>query len=98
MRGSALSPYHRGDPVIYRVSKSSKRPGPRARAIRPAKGGDEYRYVVDKFWIVGDVRNDGMLVLMTRTGKRHVVSPDASDLRHATLWERWWYRGRFPEA
>jgi len=89
--------YHQGDPVIYRVSKSSKRPGPRARAIRPAKGGDEYRYVVDKFWIVGDVRNDGMLVLMTRTGKRHVVSPDASDLRHATLWERWWYRQRFPD-
>ena len=88
--------YHQGDPVIYRVSKSSARPGPRARSIRPATAGEDYRYTVEKFWMVREVRGDGMLVLTTRTGKRHVVSPDAPALRHPSLWERWWYRRRFP--
>jgi len=88
--------YHRGEPVIYRVSTSSKRPGPRAQSIRPARAGDDYRYVVEKFWIVEDVRSDGMLVLKTRTGKSHVVSPDAIALRRPSFWERWWYRQRFP--
>jgi hypothetical protein len=88
--------YHRGDPVIYRVSKSSTHPGRRAQSIRPARAGDDYRYVVEKFCIVGDIRNDGMLVLKTRKGKSHVVAPDDTALRRPTLWERWWYRQRFP--
>jgi hypothetical protein len=87
--------YHRGDAVIYRVSKSSPHPGPRARSVRPTRG-DDYRYVVDKFWIVRDIQQDGMLVLTTRTGKSRVVPPDAVALRRANLWERWWYRERFP--
>jgi hypothetical protein len=37
-----------------------------------------------------------MLVLTTRTGKSRVVPPDAVALRRANLWERWWYRERFP--
>ena len=89
--------YRRGEPVIYRVSKSSTRPGRRAQWIRPARAGDDYRYVVEKFWIVGDIRNDGMLVLKTRTGKSHVVPPDATALRRPSLWERWWHRHRFPD-
>ena len=94
--GSAV--YHRGDPVIVRVSKSSTSPGPRAQSIRPASAGDAYRYVVEKFWIVEEVRSDGNLVLRTRTGKSHLVSADARVVRRASLWERWRYRGRFPRS
>jgi hypothetical protein len=88
--------YRPGDPVIIRISKSSTKPGPRAQSIRAARAGDDYRYVIDKFWIVEAVRGDGMLVLRTRTGKSHVVAPDSADLRRPTLWERWRYRRRFP--
>jgi len=89
--------YHPGDPVIYRVSKSSTRPGPRAQAIRPSRAGNDYRYVIEKFWIIDEIRSDGMLVLRTRRGKSHVVPPDAAALRRPNLWERWWYRRRFPQ-
>jgi hypothetical protein len=88
--------FHPGEPVIYRVSKWSTRPGPRAQSIRPARAGDYYRYVVEKFWIVEQVRSDGMLVLRTRRGKDRVVPPDAAALRRPSLWERWWYRRRVP--
>ena len=90
--------YRPGNPVIYRLTKSSTHPGPRARSIRPARAGDDYRYVVEKFWVVAEVRSDGMLVLRTRKGKTHVISPDAPGLRRPKLWERWWYRRRFPRS
>ena len=90
--------YQRGDPVIYRLSKTSTRPGHRAQSIRPARAGEDYFYVVEKFWVVADVRSDGMLVLRTRKGKDRVLSSDSPGLRHPNLWERWRYRGRFPRC
>ena len=86
-----------GEPVIYSVTKTSTQPGPRAKAIFPAPGGDEYHYEVDKFWIVAAIRDDGKLVLRTRRGKEHVIDPQDPLLRRARWWERLVYRSRFPQ-
>ena len=92
---SMANRYHEGDWVIYKKSKYSTHPGPRAKNVSPAQGGDKYAYTVDKFWIVSDVLEDGQLVLRTRRGKEHTVGPDDLDLRPARWWERWIYRSRF---
>lgn len=94
-RGIAFRP---GDWVIYRKTKHSDHPGPRAHRIAPAAHGDEYTYVVDKFWVVAEVQQNGNLVIKTRRGKTHTVSPADSSLRKANWWERLWYRERFPET
>lgn len=84
-----------GDWVIYRKTKFSTHPGPRAQNVLPAENGDEYAYTVDKFWIVADIRPDGSLLLKTRRGKEHSVRPNDPSLRKANWWERWRYRSRF---
>jgi len=89
----ALKP---GDPVVYRVCKTSTDPGPRATEVHPAKHGDWYSYQVDKFWAVSEVLTDGSLKLVTRRGKQHTVEADDPRLRAARWWERWLYRDRFP--
>jgi len=89
--------YRRGDPVIFRVTKSSYRPGPRACNVHPAPNGESYSYAVDKFWtVVEDLGND-MLLLRTRRGKTHRVHTLDPQLRHATWWERMRYGARFPQ-
>lgn len=92
MKQPAFEP---GDWVIYRKTKFSTHPGPRAENIAPASKGDEYAYTVDKFWVVEHCGEDGTLVLRTRRGKKHTVEEDAPQLRKANLWERWRYRARF---
>lgn len=84
-----------GDWVIYRKTKFSRLPGPRAANVSAAAHGDEYRYTVDKYWVVRDVREDGTLLLQTRRGKQHVVRIDDPCLRRPNLWERLWHRSRF---
>lgn len=85
-----------GDPVIYRMTKHSPRPGPRARGVVPSANGDDYSYLVDKFWVVDAVRPDGNLVLRTRRGKTRTVSPGDLNLRSPKWFELWLYRGSFP--
>jgi hypothetical protein len=87
--------FHMGDWVIYRKTKFSTHPGPRAENVNPARYGDDYSYTVDKFWVVIAVRDDGRLLLRTRRGKEHVVKPDDPNLRKANWWERWRYKDRF---
>ena len=87
--------FHTGDWVIYRKTKFSSKPGPRAQDIAPARNGDQYSYTIDKYWIVSEVRSDGSLVLLTRRGKQHVLSADVPTLKRANLFQRWWHRGRF---
>jgi hypothetical protein len=89
--------YRRGDPVIFRVVKSSYRPGPRARNIYPAPHGESYSYAVDKFWTVAEELGNDMLLLQTRRGKTHRVHAHDPQLRHATWWERVRYGARFPQ-
>jgi hypothetical protein len=86
-----------GDPVVYHMSKVSTDPGPRAHDVHPAEFGETYRYLVDKYWKVADVLTTGQVVLVTRRGKRHVVTADDPRLRPARWWERWLYRRRFPD-
>jgi hypothetical protein len=88
--------FRAGEPVIYCKSKHSVHPGPRARDVQPSEHGDIYTYTVDKFWTVLDEGEDGTVVLVTRTGKSHRLPSDDPNLRRPRLWERLWYRARFP--
>ena len=85
-----------GDFLIYRKTKVSPRPGPRARNVQASENGDDYYYEVDKFWTVSEVLEDGRLVAVTRTGKQVCLTPEDEKLRKAGFFERLRYRRRFP--
>lgn len=91
MPGTTFQP---GDWVVYSKTKHSTRPGPRATEISPSQAGDTYSYVVDKYWVVTEVR-DGRIRVRTRRGKQHEVDLDDPNLHRATWWERLRYRSRF---
>jgi hypothetical protein len=84
-----------GDWVVFRKTKFSEHPGPRAENVKAAPFGESYSYTVDKYWVVHEVRTDGSLLLRTRRGKEHVVSVDDPRLRRANLFQRLFYRSRF---
>jgi len=88
--------FQAGDQVIYRMTKHSTHPGPRARDINPANMGDNYSYVVDKFWVVANVLEDGRLILRTRRGKEHCVPPTDPQLRRANWLAKILHGSRFP--
>lgn len=90
--------YSVGDWVVYRKSKQSTSPGPRAQGVVASTKGEKYSYVVDKYWVVEDVLPTDELLLRTRRGKVHRVSVDDLNLRHAGLLARLLYRHRFREA
>ena len=90
--------YQAGDLVVYRKTKHAPVPGPRATAIAPAANGDNYIYNVDKFWIVDRIREDGQLVIRTRTGKTHAVRPEDPNLRRAGVITKILYGDRFPSV
>jgi hypothetical protein len=87
-----------GDCVIYRKQKLSTHPGLHARDIEPAPNGDTYSYLVDKFYRVIAVQPDQRIVVRTRRGREHILSPDDPALRHAHWWERLLLHSRFPPA
>ena len=89
--------FRQGDWVVVSRRKHTTRPGRHARDVFATANGDEYDYFVDKFWIVTEVLADGQLRLQTRRGKTHVVDGGDANLRHATLWDRLRYRGRFKQ-
>ncbi|MCA9069057.1 MAG: hypothetical protein KDA84_09050 [Planctomycetaceae bacterium] len=90
--------YQVGDWVIYRKSKQSPVPGPRAQQVTPSKRGEVYSYVVDKFWIVVEVLENHQIRLRTRRGKEHKIPMNDPNLRATRFWERWVYRSRFEEV
>jgi len=89
--------FHEGDLVVYRKTKHSPVPGPRAAQITPASNGDTYSYNVDKYWVVDQVCPDGTLLLRTRRGKTHRADPDDLNLRRAGLFTQLLKGHRFPE-
>jgi len=88
--------YKPGDLVIYTVTKQSPHPGPRARGIQASQGGEDYAYVVDKFWMVLEVLSGDQVLLATRRGKRRTVLVSDPMLKKAGWWQRLRYRSRFP--
>jgi len=86
-----------GDPIVYHKQKVSTHPGVRARQIHPAEHGDSYYYLVNKYWTVADVLDDGRIVARTRTNKSHYLWPDDPNLRKARLIERLRHGRRFPK-
>jgi hypothetical protein len=98
VKGRALqnSSYQRGDLVIYTVTKQSAHPGPRAREIHPSQLGEDYSYLVDKFWMVAELRSNEEIVIVTRRGKTRQVSVNDPLLRKANWWQRLRHRNRFP--
>jgi hypothetical protein len=90
--------FNKGDWVVYRKSKQSVRPGPRARDVYASPHGEQYRYFVDKFWAVVETRDDGTVVLETRRGKMVLIEADDPNLHYPTWWERIRHRSRFPHA
>jgi hypothetical protein len=90
--------FQSGDWVVYRKSKHGPAPGPRARQISPATQGEDYGYVVDKFWVVAESLDDGRVRLRTRRGKEHLIPAVDPILRRARWWERWLHRSRFQDV
>lgn len=89
--------YQPGDWVVFRRVKHTTHPGQRAQNIAAAAHGDQYSYIVDKFWVVTAVEHDGRLRLQTRRGKTHLIEADDPNLRHASWWDRIRYRSRFAQ-
>lgn len=96
--GEEVGGYHTGDRIVYRKQKASTRPGPRAHDVYAAPFGETYSYVVDKFWRIQDLTDDGRIVATTRTHKIHYLNPNDPNLHKAGWLERLRYRSRFPQA
>lgn len=45
-----------GDWVIYRKQKRSESPGPRAEYVHLDEHGERYSYLVDKYWIIENIK------------------------------------------
>ena len=86
-----------GDKIIYHKPKSSFCPGPRARQVYPLEHGEAYHYVVDKFWKVDKVNDDGTLDVVTRTGKKNRLLVSDPNISKVHLLQYFLYRKRFPD-
>jgi len=95
---SSNSTWRAGDWAVYRKSKHSRVPGPRAARVQPAAKGDSYNYVVDKFWVVEEVLPEGRLLLRTARGKQHSIEVADPNLRRPNLIQRVMFRYRFQSA
>ncbi len=98
LEGTVAMSLQIGDPVIYRKPKSSSRPGPRARQVYPLEHGEAYHYVVDKFWKVTGINDDGTVEVVTRRGKKHCLQMDDPNLQKAGLFRYLVFRKKFPCA
>ena len=87
-----------GSHVIYRKTKYSRKPGPRAASITPSRHGDSYAYVVDKYWLVVERNSPDEIVVQTRRGKRLTLKADDVNLRPASFLDRLLYGRRFPSS
>lgn len=87
-----------GSKVVFAKQKVSPSPGQRATDIAPQGKGEEYSYIVDKYWTVAALNEDGTLTLKTRRGKVHRVPADDHRLRKPNIWERLFRSHRFPDV
>jgi len=89
-----MARFRPNDVLVYVKQKHGTHPGPRAKDVRPAPRGDDYDYLVDKYWIVVEAEEGRPLVLRTPTGKLHEIDPADPNLRKPTLAERLWLHTR----
>jgi len=87
-----------GDKIIYHKPKSSFRPSPRAREVYPLEHGEAYHYIVDKFWKVDSVNDDGTLDVVTRTGKKNRIQATDPNISKVNPIQHLLYRKRFLRA
>ena len=90
-----FSAWRPGDWAVYRKSKQSSIPGPRATRVTANPKGETYNYVVDKYWIVEAILPEGQLLLRTASGKSHTIDPEDRNLRHPSMLQRFLCRDRF---
>lgn len=93
-----MNTFRIGDWVVYQKEKVSTHPGPRACEVFPSEHGEDYSYMVPKFWQIVEIPDDEHVVVATRTGKRHTLRAADSHLSKASLIDRLRYRDRFPNA
>jgi hypothetical protein len=65
-------------------------------AVYPSEHGEEYSYLVDKYWTVEREVDDRTVEVRTRRGKVHRVSRDDPHLRRARILDQIFHRSRFP--
>jgi hypothetical protein len=87
-----------GDWVVYRLSKHGRSPGQRAQQVSATRKGESYNYVVDKFWVVEEVKPEGQLVVRTPGGKCRTVDSADPNLHRARWWHRFQWGSRFRTA
>ena len=87
-----------GDWVVYRKSKRSTSPGPRASHVVGSPKGESYTYTVDKFWVVEKVMPDGKLQMRTSKGKLNIIDRNDPNLKRASLFQRLFWKARFRAA
>ncbi len=88
--------YAVNDWVIYHQPEFSTHPGPDAHDVQPAERGELYSYVVDHFWRVVRVHEDGTIEAVSRRGRRHLLQPADPGLEKAGWWKRMFRRHLFP--
>ena len=86
-----------GDKIVYTKTKISPFPGAKAYNVTAADKGENYTYLVDKYWVVEDVFADGRVMARTRRGKRNYVWLDDPNLRKAGVIESLIHRDWFPD-
>lgn len=89
--------YRLGEKVVFKSTRYSVCPSPRAKNIIAAPNGEAYEYEVDKYWIVIEADQPDSVLLQTRTGTTHRLASDDVRLRKATWWERIIHHHWFPQ-
>ena len=90
----AVGEFRPGDWVIYKMQKASSSPGPRAKATTASLKGENYTYIVDKFWVVETIERDEV-VLRTRKGKQHRIKKNDPRMRRPSWLQKLMYTSRF---
>lgn len=85
-----------GQRVVFAKDKFGERPGERARDVVGTQKGDSYSYIVEKYWVIDEIQENGKLLLRTRRGKLHLIDQEHPGLRLPTWWEKLFLSGRFP--
>lgn len=94
--GNAMRAYAVGDRVIYIMPKVSAHPGQNAQHVHPSMGGENYDYLVEKFWTVTAIPSVDTIEITTRRGKKRQLRTDDPRLRRASWLEKLLRHSRFP--